>query len=423
MARYGLRSLESMRNIFHQYKHAENKLTHAFVSSLACEPALLKAFCTKFVNAKIDFSEAKVLEQSIPGIEVTSEDEAERKGLPDALIYSDEEFAIVIESKINARLTTDQLQRHTRTLKRHGFKEVAGIAITVNKATTTLPPEWINILWCDVYIFLQRFSSIWSKTAAEYFCLLEEEMISDENFTEGSLTTFTGIPFDKNDAYNYIEAKRLIRLLMVKVRADKAAVKKLSIDESAKGRSAITNQEHVWDYLQFHDLHYGADFTHSPHMTAGFSASYADAQITFPNNLRGELRQKINDSSFEEFHESIKHVIEFYESMFDGFKGVKPIIKVVQRHYKSQRSKPTKDAEMVVDLRTAYKSKDQRSIKYQPEWLQSVHSILLNKQSNVQLQIGCQFFYEECSLIKDENAHQAFVNAWIGARHFITALK
>ena len=45
-------------------------------------------------------------------------------------------------------------------------------------------------------------------------------MVDDGYLLEGTLTTFTGIPFDADYPYDYFEAKRLLRLLMLELRAD-----------------------------------------------------------------------------------------------------------------------------------------------------------------------------------------------------------
>ena len=55
-----------------------------------------------------------------------SEDEATRKGLPDACIYTDNGWILIIESKVAARVSVNQLNRHINTLKNRGFTDTSG---------------------------------------------------------------------------------------------------------------------------------------------------------------------------------------------------------------------------------------------------------------------------------------------------------
>jgi hypothetical protein len=50
-----------------------------------------------------------------------SEDEASRKGLPDACIYADNGWILIIESKVAARVSVNQLNRHINTLENRGI--------------------------------------------------------------------------------------------------------------------------------------------------------------------------------------------------------------------------------------------------------------------------------------------------------------
>ncbi|MDA0967222.1 MAG: hypothetical protein PQ612_09035 [Rickettsiales bacterium] len=79
-----------MRNIFDQYTQPENRLTHALISILNKDGELLRRFLKDLV--KVDSPPTKNLkltEQSLPG-QIQSIDEAESKGLPDAVIYDDQ---------------------------------------------------------------------------------------------------------------------------------------------------------------------------------------------------------------------------------------------------------------------------------------------------------------------------------------------
>ena len=101
-----------VRNIFDQYSQPENKLTHCLVSCIYEDTYLLNSFlqtfCPNFFDKK---SNLKIEEQSVPGERHLSDDENEKKGLPDAVIYLDGK-CLILGSKISSKLERDQLIRH-----------------------------------------------------------------------------------------------------------------------------------------------------------------------------------------------------------------------------------------------------------------------------------------------------------------------
>ena len=122
----------SVRNVFDQYKQPENRLTHSLATVLHEDTALLKSFLTTFgPKPHPPVRELKVIEQSLPGIPELAGSETLSQGLPDALIFSDEGWALIIESKISDTLVRNQLERHRRTIEKCGFDRLFGLAITV----------------------------------------------------------------------------------------------------------------------------------------------------------------------------------------------------------------------------------------------------------------------------------------------------
>ncbi|HEY2934414.1 MAG TPA: hypothetical protein VGK99_21970 [Acidobacteriota bacterium] len=122
-----------MRNIFDQYKQPENRLTHALVSALEADSRLLGKFVKSVTDGNAPAAKKlKVLEQRLPGEEEpASEEEAERRGLPDAWIHDGNAWALIIESKITSRLKKEQLERHRRVAIRRAFSEIHLLAIVV----------------------------------------------------------------------------------------------------------------------------------------------------------------------------------------------------------------------------------------------------------------------------------------------------
>ena len=63
----------------------------------------------------------EIIEQSLPGEREATEDDAEKRGLPDACIYQSDEWVLLIESMVAAPLRAGQLRRHFRTASRRGM--------------------------------------------------------------------------------------------------------------------------------------------------------------------------------------------------------------------------------------------------------------------------------------------------------------
>ena len=93
-----------MRNLFDQYKHPENRLTHALMTSLNEDRDLLIKFI-EWATGKPSPSgpmTLKIVEQSFPGEEEPQEaDESERGGLPDGCIHNGKGWALLIETSAN----------------------------------------------------------------------------------------------------------------------------------------------------------------------------------------------------------------------------------------------------------------------------------------------------------------------------------
>ena len=120
-------------------------------------------------------------------------DENERKGLPEAVIYS-EEKCLILESKISSRLARDQLIRHERTVSRRGFNDIRIIGVVVDLMPNVRLDKLKQITWNEVYnwTYKETKKSEWSKKLIEYFNVAENKMVEDEYLTEGSITEFTG---------------------------------------------------------------------------------------------------------------------------------------------------------------------------------------------------------------------------------------
>lgn len=413
-----------MRNIFDQYKHPENRLTHSLVACLDQDKALLKDFLATFGPSKIPpLKTLQLVGQGLPGSMVTlDEDEAERRGLPDAIIFNDDGWGLVIESKINSSLTKDQLYRHTRTIKRCGISELSGLAITVSQSAFSFT-GWRMATWKDIYAWANGHQSPWAKHMVNYFNVAENRMTQGGYLKEGTITEFAGINLDP---YSYPEGKRILRLLTEKIRRNAGFMREMGLDPASRRPAITDDMGRVWDLISFESNNKREkSFTSFPHCTFNISGRYhvVEAMITFPNAMDRALYKRLRNSSYENFAQQMKLVLKAVEKNLRGTRGYKPVARIVHRHYKTQKSRAVIDGEMNVDLRGCFGGKDHdmgRAIVGQEQWMQAIHALLNNKRANLQFQIGIQFSYESCATLKTRDADKLLMK---GLRSFIPFMK
>lgn len=412
-----------MRNIFDQYKHPENRLTHSLIVSLNQDQKLLKDFLTNFGPEKVPpVKTLRLIEQGLPGsAEADDEEQAEKSGLPDAVIFNDEGWALAIESKIQSGLTKDQLHRHSQTIKRCGIDDLYGLTITVDPPPFALK-GWKMATWKDIYTWAGASQSPWAKHMVDYFNVAENNMVQNEYLKEGTITQFSGINLDPQ---TYLEGKRVLKLLTDKIRKNNQFMGLMNLD-SASRRPAITDDAHgVWDMISFrNNTGKKSNFTGYPHCTFSLSSKNkcAEAMITFPNAIERAALKRLKNASYEGFSQELKSVLGAIQKNLRGIRGYKPVARIVQRHYKTQRSPAVIDGEMNVDLRACFGGKDVdmgRAIKPQEQWLQAIHALLSNKRSNLQFQIGVQFSYQSCPELRTRNADQLFTASFSSLNPFM----
>lgn len=144
--------------------------------------------------------------------------------------------------------------------------------------------------------------------------------------------------------------------------------------------------------------------------------------ITFPNAIDRGLLRRLSDDSYEDFSARLESALGSIQKELKGVKGYKPVIRLVQRHYKTQRSKAVIDGLMDVDLRACFGGKDGltgKSIKRQEEWLHAFYALLANKRSNLQFQIGVVFPFDGCPDIKTEHADEVFMASFLSLHGFV----
>ena len=237
-----------MRNLFDQYKHPENQLTHALFSALDADRALLRRFLRWVLKRAAPGGRLTVIEQSIPGdlIATRGEERSEldaRRGLPDACVHT-AHWALVVESKLTATLSAEQLQRHIRTVSNRGIRSIDLLVLTVEPYSRRLPHRCANLTWEQIYDWLGRHRDyVWARRVAQYMEIAEARDIEEQYMTKGTITRFAGIPFTRENPYNYLEAKRTLELLRRELLKRRDLRLTLDADENSKGRGAITGRD------------------------------------------------------------------------------------------------------------------------------------------------------------------------------------
>jgi hypothetical protein len=412
-----------LRNIFDQYSQPENRVTHALMTAIDEDRVLLGHFLRELVKVEppTDPRKLSVLEQRYPGEEEPSEDELERRGIPDGWISDNEGWCVLIESKVIAKLTADQIRRHRRTAERRGFESIAVVAIIPHKPTS-LSPQTVLLEWRTVYVWLRRHSSnsMWAARAADYLEIAEAKLIDSEQFVEGTLTQFSGFPFGRDHPFTYLEGKRVLSLALGELRGRRDLRDRLGMNPKASGRPAITGRQAtaIWDFLSLTAATKGENFTKYPHLTLGILSHAVEAVVTVPNAVNSLMRRNLIGLGEVGFEALAKNIVTNLKPLLSKHKGATPWFRGIQRRYPSQRAIPYVDATIDFDLRTAVSSGGPP--KTQPRWLSAAYGSFVNKKgTNYQIQMGVIFRYDRCPELRQADAVGLVASAWLACKPLV----
>ena len=416
-----------MRNLFDQFQQPENRLTHALMCSLHEDSKMLKKFVCWAIGEAAPAGNLSVVEQSLPGqdegVELTDQ---QRRGLPDGWIYSDAGWALLIESKIECRLESDQIRRHLFTAGRRGFTKLHTVALVTDLPKGPLDAELKIRRWTELYIWLKTElrNSEWAKKLSEYMEILEVKLVAEEYLKTGTLTVFTGVPFGTESPYNYLEAKRVLRLAMEELRLREDLHLAFGIDRNAPGRAAITGKDSssVWDYLRLLRASEAKTFTEFPHLTLGIHREFMHAIVIIPNGLRSDFRRKLLGRGPDAFIGVFSEVLKKFRESLGTVAGAVPWVELIQRRYPSQRSEPFVDALLEFDLRTSFPARGstEKSPKLQPQWLKSVYDALNDRNANLQLAAGVRFPYDRCIATNRREILDHIACAWVACAPLVS---
>jgi hypothetical protein len=409
----------AMRNIFDQYDQPENKLTHALCCTLANDHHLICPFLTWLgIHSVPHQRDLKIVQQKIPGV-VTSADDENPKGLPDLCVYTDDDWIVLFEMKVQSKLSSGQLRRHIDTAKRYGFENPYLVTVTVD------PPEILSgfnhcsIQWRELYGWFDQKSdkSFWAREFVDYMQVFESKMIGFEYDIRGTITMFNGLRFDEEHPYTYREGKRLLRLLGDELQARPDLRDQLGIDPQGERRPAITGSagsaSAVWDFIPL-SIARGADFTKFPHLSFLIGPTKLVAGVTVPNGICGGFKSKLKSAGQEGFFKLIRTVESNLRTVVKKSIGAKSVMSASQRHFPSRSSKAVQDGTIEADLRTCVES-SKTGVKYQPQWSEAIYHLLIKKRSNIQFGIAMNFSYD-CPRIQSAEAVDLFAKSWIGMK-------
>jgi hypothetical protein len=421
---------QAMRNVFDQYSQPENRITHALMTALHEDRGLLALFLREIAGTKppVAATYLSVLVQQLPETPPVSEEESERRGIPDGWIYSvEEEWCVIVESKVLIRLGADQIERHRRMAQRLGFTRVFVVAITTEEVARQRieGDRRLKILeWRDVYVWLRRHPDReWARRTAEYLEVAEARMIMDQQFVRGTLTRFSGVPFSDDDPYTYLEAKRILRLLLDELRSRKDLRDRLGVDPKAPGRGSITGSkgELVWDFLSLRGGA-GKGVTARPHLSLGISRQSLRVMVTIPDKVEGSARRALRETGEEEFARLLARVVANLKPLLRAEPQAVPILHAQQRRWRHRRAKADMDAEIRFDLRTVPGVTGKP--KKQPLWLSAAYGAFVDKRgSNYEFQIGVAFDYAKCPGLRKASAVELLAQAWLGCKPFVDLVR
>lgn len=412
-----------LRNIFDQYSQPENRVTHALMTALQEDRKLLGLFLRELAGVKPPYNSNKlmVLEQQYPDEREPSEEELERRGIPDGWIFDGDSWCVFIESKVTAPLNADQINRHRRTAEQRGFNTITAIAITLQRPSS-LPTDTILLEWRNVYVWLRRHASIsvWARRAAEYLEIAEAKLIDSEKILEGTLTIFAGFPFGRDNPFTCPEGKRVLGLAMGELKERRDLRDQLKMNPKASGRPAITGRQSdaVWDFLSLGPPGKVEYFTKYPHLTLNVVAQQVEAMVTVPNAVNSIMRSNLIEMGEDGFQQLVSHVLKNLKPLLGKHPGATPWCRGVQRRYPSQRATPYIDARIDFDLRTAVPQSG--SPKAQPRWLSAAYGSFVHKEgSNYQMQMGVLFRYDQCPELRNPKALDLVARAWLACKPLV----
>jgi len=416
-----------MRHIFDQYDQPENRLTHALVCCLAEDRKLLNRFVRRVTGKAAPKGKLHIVEQRLPnGPEVAEEPES-AESLPDGWIFTEDGWALLIESKVTDALKRGQLKRHLSTAARKGFGGAKVLAIDTSPPSWSLPPKTLFISWAELYTWFHRQGprSEWALRLCTYMEVAENRMVAERYLKEGTLTVFAGIPFNDDNPYTYHEGKRVLNLAMDDLQARSDLKKGLGVDPKGKRRGAITGSggKGVWDFLPLKIKGKRGKSGSLPHPSLYIGRDSLNAELTIPNAISSAWRKNLMGIGEHKFRSLMDEVTRNLERALKRHRYAVPRASLYQRRYPSQKARPFQDAVLAYDLRSAFdRKRGKPRIRHQPQWLDATYKAMAEKKSNLELQVGAMFPYGKCPVVAKPKILDVMAKVWRATAPILDAL-
>jgi hypothetical protein len=297
------------------------------------------------------------------------------------------------------------------------------LVLTVRDTDGKMPESTRVVEWRTVYRWLidRAPESPWARRVAEFLEVMEGRMVDQQQLTAGTLTAFNGFPFDSDNPFSYLEAKRVLRLATEELRNCDDLKLELGMAPDLPGRTAIQEEDSIWDFLQIGAAREANSHTKFPHLTLGISRTEVRAMVTVPDKVRGKSFRRMVELGPDGFRDLVHNILKRMQPTLAACEGMEPRLLALQRrYYPWQRSVPIRDAVIDFDLRTGFDGVGPP--KTQPQWIDAVYGCLAKKNSNFQIQIGGRFLYRTCEGIRSVDALDYVAGAWIACRPLIEVL-
>ena len=382
-----------MRNIFDQYSEPENQLTHALMCVLAFDSKDCKAFCRWVLKVHRIPKTLEAGEQGA-GVKLGNRKPLEEKrGIPDGFIQSKKDkWILLIESKVAAGLTADQLKRHKKSAQNRGYKTIHLIVITVEKGLPlSAPKDTINLTWEHIYSYFYAHPGKLGKHLTDYMETLERKWTANEKegrryMKNGCITKFTGISFRDPDDFNQADADRLIKLCFKDIRSKKAGrIPGADFNETAK-RHAISGG---WNFIPVNEMK-GAKHTTFPHYMMSIQSERVVVSVVLPNSLKTQFRNNLKKMGFPEFRNLLEAIVKNMAKVSRNRPGFQPYFETLQRRYKSIKSKPIIHSRIEGDIRVFFPNIGKKQhVSPSPIELKNIYDAIFKKKgANIQVLFG-----------------------------------
>ena len=132
----------------------------------------------------------QIVEQRLPGEPELDEIEVHKRGLPDAWIFDESGYALLIESKVSSPIDANQISRHLRTAEGRGFGDTHLVCLSVTGPNSDFPKNVTHRTWSHLYRWARAYvpTSDWARRLTGYMEVAERRMLADKYPLEGTLT-------------------------------------------------------------------------------------------------------------------------------------------------------------------------------------------------------------------------------------------